>query len=276
MLIGLDGCALPRLPLKPYQFVTLLDMLPFSAKRFLEQLLFVESIERELEANHPPHALGRSASQLHELGGRLGLIGLQHLQERAARVFQTWKEGSLSREVALYESREIRTAILAEFQKQLFFVVPPGDRDYYEKPLLSANTASSFPAADEELQLAGKCFALDQTTAAVYHSMRALESGLTALARQLGVPPQPQQMWGQVISEIEAAIKAAPRKNQPPDRLKFLDASSDAATNFRFFKDAWRNHAMHKRNNYDRSKAESILDHVRQFFEDIAAEGIHE
>lgn len=262
-------------PLSRYQFVTLLGVLRFHAKSLLLQLALVESIEGELEAN-APQALGRAASQLKELGLRLGLLGFPHLERRTQRVFDLWKEKSLTLEVALHESREVRRAFLEELDAHLYFVVPAGDRDLYEKPPLNRATASAFPAADEELQLAGKCLALDQQTAAVFHAMRALEVGLSAFARQLEVPPPERPMWGPIIDRIEAAINSARQARLTSERRALLDTYADAATHFRFLKDAWRNHTMHQRQNYDRARSQNILQHVSQFLEQLAEADVKE
>lgn len=250
-------------------------MLSFYAKSYTKQLAAVVQCEQEL-ADDVPQALGRAASQLRELGRVIGAAGFPHIEQRTERMFQEWTSGKLTRDVALYETRGVRAALVAELGMHLYFVVPAGDRDYYEKPLLPKDAASAFPTADEELQLAGRCLVLDQPTATVYHAMRALEAGLNAFARQLEVPPSDRSTWGPIIDRIETAINNARQGKLTSERRSLLDAYADAATHFRFLKDAWRNHAMHQRQNYDRDKAEDILRHVSQFLEQLAGVGIKE
>src|SRR4029077_6176572 len=123
--------------------------------------------------------------------------------------------------------------------RQLFLTVGLDDRKYFEEPLLSREAASCFPAADQELQEAGKCFALDRHSATVYHSMRALEVGLLAIARRLGVDLG-NKPWGKLISNIEEKIRGAwadYRGGYDEEKQSFLELCSEAATHFRFLKD---------------------------------------
>jgi hypothetical protein len=64
---------------------------------------------------------------------------------------------------------------------------------------------------------------------------------------------------------IESAVK---KINGPhagtdwKDKQHFL---AESAKDFRYFKNAWRNYAMHFHEHYDASEAELILDHVKTF-----------
>src|SRR4029453_18972630 len=69
----------------PARLVSLLDVLTFYSKSFLKQLKFVEEIERELEEDRPM-AVGRSVSQLKELGLMAGQLGFQHLEDDGKRI----------------------------------------------------------------------------------------------------------------------------------------------------------------------------------------------
>jgi hypothetical protein len=40
---------------------------------------------------------------------------------------------------------------------------------------------------------------------------------------------------------------------------------SEAAKEFVYFKEAWRNHAMHGRASYDENDARKVMTHVREF-----------
>ena len=267
----------PLVP-RPSRLVSLLDVLTFYAKSFLKQLKFVEEIERELEEDRPM-AVGRSVSQLKELGLMAGQLGFQHLEDDGKRIFQLSSEGKVTREIALHESREFRRRLLEELARHMFFVVPATDRAFYEMHLLTLPTANSFPAADVELAEAGKCLSLDRHTAAVYHAMRALEVGLIALAIQLGVP-MGNKPWGRLISDMEERITEEwalyRRSGYDQARQAFLELCSGAATHFRFLKDAWRNVVMHERQSYGREKAADILMNVKGFLEDLSAGGIHQ
>lgn len=265
-------------PLRPSPgLVSLLAVLNFYAKSFLQQLKFVEEIEREL-AEDKPLAVSRSVSQLKQLGLMAGQLGFQHLKADGERIFELSRDGGVTRDIALHESREFRRRLLEEMARHLFFMVPAPDRSYYESPILTPEAAGSFPGADQELREAGKCFALERYTAAVFHAMRALETALRALAKRLDVRLK-NPNWENVIRDIEDAIKAAyapTGKKKSPQRRKFLEFCAGVGLHFRFLKDAWRNHTMHTRSDYDRNRADEILQHVRRVIEQLAEAGIRE
>ena len=97
--------------------------------------------------------------------------------------------------------------------------------------------------------------------------MRALESGLNALASDVGVVAGVQN-WQPIIDQIEAAIKAEakqlPAGTAKTERLQFL---AEAAKEFSHFKDGWRNHIAHNRSSYGEPQALTVMNHVRSFFE---------
>jgi hypothetical protein len=73
-----------------------------------------------------------------------------------------------------------------------------------------------------------------------------------------------------IIDDIEDEIEDRQKKlkaKKPSDFLTFL---SEAAKEFRYFKDAWRNHSAHGRAAYDENDARKVLIHVRDFMEHIS------
>ncbi len=117
---------------------------------------------------------------------------------------------------------------------------------------------------------AADCFALGHYTASVFHCMRVLEYGLGALARDVGLVFDLQQ-WNTIIEQIEAKItearKSLPRGAEKNERMQFL---SEAAKEFFYFKDGWRNHVSHNRGTYDEYQAASALEHTRSFMNYVA------
>jgi SNF2 family DNA or RNA helicase len=73
-----------------------------------------------------------------------------------------------------------------------------------------------------------------------------------------------------VIDNIESKIsdlRSLPKGQAKDDLLTFY---SEGAVQFRYFKDAWRNHVAHLREEYDRDQARSILTHTCDFMEHLA------
>lgn len=121
------------------------------------------------------------------------------------------------------------------------------------------------PEAAEDIRAATDLWALGHYTASVFHTMRVLENGLCALATELGVN-HASQNWQNIIEQIESAIKREQRtlpRGEPRNiRLQFL---SEAAKEFMYFKDGWRNYVSHNKRAYTEAEARSVLEHGRQF-----------
>jgi hypothetical protein len=122
-----------------------------------------------------------------------------------------------------------------------------------------------FPSSRADAFAATDCYALGLPTACVFHAMRVLEHGLRALAKDVGETFDVQQ-WHNIIEQIESRAaqeaKTLPRGMPKTERLQFL---SEAAKEFRYFKDGWRNYVSHDRVTYDDLEAQGALDHVRAF-----------
>jgi hypothetical protein len=85
------------------------------------------------------------------------------------------------------------------------------DADLYsaERPF-GQDVATQFPFLVYELDEAAKCLALDRSTASAFHSIRALEAAIKALARCLGIPDPTRAVdrnWGKVLGTIETEFK---------------------------------------------------------------------
>jgi hypothetical protein len=134
----------------------------------------------------------------------------------------------------------------------------------------------SFPLAKEDCREAVYCYALERNTACVFHSMRAAEIGLRALARRMNVKlPKHKRLewaqWQEILREmkdktdvIAKTVKAGPAKD---DLLEFYNG---AIGQFYGFKDEFRNQVMHVRGAYDEFEAVRALMRVRDFMEKLA------
>ena len=170
------------------------------------------------------------------------------------------------------------SAIRAEISTHLFMQIFPNRIEYYEQPeLFGAEVNAGFPSAIRDIRSCGSCYACDRNTASVMHSMRVLEAGLGVLASELTVPSD-RRNWEQIIRDIEIKIEEIQKKREQwgqnwKEKLEFY---SGAAKDFRYFKDAWRNHVMHFREHYDAAEALTILNHVKAFMEHLVGGGLKE
>jgi hypothetical protein len=160
-----------------------------------------------------------------------------------------------------------------ELRRKLFFSLPSEDMRFYQHPeLVFPATLKAFPSAKHDIKEACRCYALEVNTACVFHSMAVAQTGLHALAGELGVAFS----YSLDLAEWQAVIEAIENKLEPmrhlprAERAEILPFYSECAVQFRYFKDAWRNHVCHMREVYDRDQAHSILLHVRDFMEKLS------
>jgi hypothetical protein len=171
---------------------------------------------------------------------------------------------------------ELQGRLIDEMEGVLFLSVAPNVARFYEDVnLFGDEVAANFPSTTFDIEEAGKCLALDRGTACVFHLMRVLEVGLYALGRDLGVQPEPN--WQNAIDQIQSAINILGKndpgrtsKNRPQWREK-VQFYSEAATQFIWFKDAWRNRTVHAGRTYTVEKARHIFDHICEFMKHIAS-----
>jgi hypothetical protein len=159
-------------------------------------------------------------------------------------------------------------ALRAELKAKLFIFIPADRAKHYatDQP---EKVLAAFPSASKEMRMAGNCFACGVFTASVFHSMRAAEIGVRAMATELGVTfPFDMALaeWHNILDQIDNKIKemkSLPKGTKKDEDLQFY---SEAASQFRFFKDGWRIRVSHARATYGQSDSLRVLDHVKDFF----------
>jgi len=166
----------------------------------------------------------------------------------------------------------LRNAIDTELKQYFYYQYPKEKaRVFVNWQSDWAPTLKAFPSTFTDANLATDCYALGQDVASVFHSMRILETGLKAIAADVGLTFDLQQ-WHNIIEQIEAKItterKTLPKGEPRNERLQFL---SEAAKEFFYFKDGWRNYVSHNRANYDEHQALGVLSHVRSFMNHLAS-----
>jgi hypothetical protein len=170
------------------------------------------------------------------------------------------------------ELRVLRETINSGLEWQLIYRYPQEQNAFLTRwqsdwaPVLNA-----FPSAKNDILAAVDLWALGHSIASVFHFMRVLEHGLRALAQDVGKTFDIQN-WQNIIDQIESEVrklgKSLPSGIEKTARLQFL---SEAAKEFVYFKDGWRNYVAHGRGIYDVHQARSIMEHVRAFMTTLSA-----
>lgn len=157
--------------------------------------------------------------------------------------------------------------IMHEVRNVLFLWVPAYRSDYFTKPQLFGElVAQRFPNASDEIEQAGKCYALARYTASVFHLMRVVEVGLGALKQEVGIRRW-HSTWNAAIGQIRGKLKTG-RKGKPLSkreraRNEFLQGATSYIEGMSV---AWRNPTMHRvERTYTEEEALEVFNAVKAF-----------
>jgi hypothetical protein len=167
---------------------------------------------------------------------------------------------------------EIENTLHSELKSIMLFQIPSYLVQYYheQEPLFGEAVATNFPSASYDIAESGKCLAAGRNTACVFHLMRVLEIGLTALGQVFGISLA-HTNWQPAIQQIEKKIREMGNDpNKSPTWKEDQEFYAQAASHFMVFKDAWRNYTAHARGKYDEQEAEMLLRNVRAFMQKLA------
>lgn len=226
---------------------------------------FVAAAEEERRAaalSNPVDALG----QLVELAERLELpVSAELIRQNLAR----------GHAIGLAEYRLLKQALYTEIKGKALLYIPRERASFYEnETILTDRAKGAFGSAYAELREAGSCYAVGRNTATVLHCMRAAEVGVKAMARALGYRPDDltQQDWHPVLLKCESIIEEMRNKmKKGPEKEAELAFYSQAAVQFRHFKDGYRVRAAHARAPFLEGEAKQILDATISFYETLAS-----
>lgn len=275
----------------PYKLWSLLDMIKrFEANNFGAFLTNFERAMMALEiAVRPPNEsdrmqlirkgypnLSESLTQLHDVCKRGQVPFCYPVWKQIGALLERLKSPDLNSAPAIAEQARItRQAILDDLEQHVFIAFEDDNEgtigDLLEAPEPWGNdVATRFPDAAKDISAAGRCLVFREWTACVFHSMRTLEHGLRPMAEHFDVGFTTES-WHAVLKGIEDGISELRNKrgltDKDRDEITFY---SEAATQFRYFKDVWRNHVSHGRDHYDDRDAKRVYEHVRDFMQHSA------
>jgi hypothetical protein len=282
------GVAPPPWEIAPNGVVSLLAMLEFAARDYVEIAYGFGII---LGAARKPAAqvdLSKEFKKLLEEANRLGLFVtrdaiaaflMECMNAHPGTVSITgsgddrvihFGNMGLNSERTYYHVEAIYSTLKAELQTTKFKMIPKERARYNGGEWLRDSVIQTrFPASFKELERSGTCYSYGQGTAAVFHSMRALEPALIALAAPFPSISPTYENWNQIIEQIEKAVRALgqqPKSQQKIDDETFFGA---ATSHLYFVKNAWRNHVAHGRDSYSDDEAVKILSHTLEFIESL-------
>jgi hypothetical protein len=129
-----------------------------------------------------------------------------------------------------------------------------------------------FPEVADEITEASRSLAFGLNTASVFHLMRIVEAGLTALVTSLGISDY-LPSWKGLLSQVDKALADLEKQKKDASARAKIRVISEARLHIAAIKDAWRNPTIHKiAKSYDDRQARRVYETVRDFIEQLARE----
>jgi hypothetical protein len=257
-------------------------MIRFRAQRFLNFAYVIGSEAGTAVLGMPPltsgpitdeqrAGLGWFASQLLAETNENKLKVSAHLTESLADLLGSVYP--LEQERVSEALRSVRKALEKELlDSYLLKVDDPKVTYYHQCEELWGIGFTSFPLAQSDMIDSCRCYACDLYGGCVHHCMGVLQDGLHSLAKSLDVAfefPLGLATWGEIVTKVDATIKNLESKSRG-SRDEDLTFYSEAASHFRYLKNAWRNHVAHNRETYDDVQAHSVLGHTQDFMKHLS------
>lgn len=167
----------------------------------------------------------------------------------------------------------IRDRIQEELHLNIYLRIESHHKEFYEGEMLfGEKVAQNFSSSSYDICEAGKCLALNRSTASVFHLMRIMENGLQALGKSLNDPnlnPKKNPSWDAMLKKclVELQKPLADRCTEWKSDDVFF---SQATGNLLAVKNAWRNPTMHIGEKYTDEEASDIFLAVRGFMRHLA------
>lgn len=152
---------------------------------------------RAIEALNFPNPEARVAYAMGKLERDLpGLPLSPVVREEFNRLKMTLREPNLSQDAIRTALYGFESNLHQDLLQHSYLLVPASHRPFFETPNLFGTTvADEFEDAERDIAAAGRCIALDEWTAAVFHLMRVAEIGLQRLADGLGIKNAKWEEW---------------------------------------------------------------------------------
>jgi hypothetical protein len=174
---------------------------------------------------------------------------------------------------ALELIRGLKHRLEDELKRSHCFMMTREQAKYWATPqLFGSEVWQRFPSANSDVEEAGKCLACNRGTAAVFHLMRVLETGLRALGASLNDPnldPKRNPSWETILRKSDEELQK-PVKDRTPEWTTDDGFFSTATANLRVVKNAWRNPTMHVERRYTEEEAREVWDASRAFMRHLA------
>ncbi|WP_156929157.1 hypothetical protein [Bradyrhizobium sp. th.b2] len=127
-----------------------------------------------------------------------------------------------------------------------------------------------FKKAHADIASAGRCLAVEESTACVFHLMRAMEAAVRDLSqrRHIQLPITPKTTWRGLTGQMDGKIAKMPENTVSLKRKK--NRWEEARANLHHVGSVWRNNTMHPASSYTPSQARDIYEACRVLMTSLA------
>lgn len=252
-------------------------MLQFSADRFIAISSRLTSVIRLIERAEYRYekindgTLSSSKTEVGEIKEDCRLVSLELCVAKLEEIENAIDDSPTYNELAL-QYKEFYKCLYDEISERLFLWIPKEKQQYYLDPLetFGVNVAR-FESAREDIEEAGKSYAISRNAACVFHLMRVLDVGLRVLAKHFHLSDE-QADWETIMNHLQDKIHEIdqlPKDSTPEIWKSDHRFYSESAMHLGLLQDTYRNHAMHIHEQYDQTGALAIYNYASSFMKNL-------
>lgn len=274
-------------PAPSFQVVSLLEMLPFAAEVFQLECIELRNSINTLTQAVDERGLG---AQTTNQDAEIPLIivklfkpdceklDLQRANERIwnLEIRLTRVEHGYRLTELIHDLKDLDDAIAKDLGDKMFICLQPREEALYQKPeMFGPDVKTKFPLANQDITIAGTCYAMNDYQGCVFHLMRAVEYGSRAMLKELGIQThgnKPVELcdWGELQTALDAQLPLL-SKGKLNDRQKMSDFEwySYPIHELGKFR-VWRNKVSHLREPFLPGQTKDIIDATERYMRHLA------
>jgi len=258
---------------RPARIWSLLELLDHDAEAFCRFSSMIGQILIVLKNKQAPdiEVLIDTLAGLQRESDKIGLVSVSKQLDRIKEKITTTETMADELHALIME---LYNRMRDSFEERIFLGIEEKDANFYRQtnPLFGQNVQNKFPSIIDEISEAGKCYALDRSTASAFHSIRCLEAGIRAIARSLIIPDPTrgvERNWGVSLRTINTEIESRwPAKTgRLADDAQLFDGLYGALSGMQ---NPYRNATMHLDQKYTQEEALHLFEIVKGFITKLA------
>lgn len=203
------------------------------------------------------------------LGDFLREHDLELSTDRAEVILEKMRAGVHRSEVS-DDVGDLNNRIRDELKRRTLLIISSKSRQFFDQnaaPLFGDEVFNKFVDSADDIAEAGKCLALERSTAAVFHLMRAMEAAVKILGEKLEATVMDANgeflPWGKIVANIKPKIDAMPRG---PGQDAWLELHAMLHSVNR----AFRTKTAHPVRKYSMDDAEKAFSAAKAFMQEMA------